>query len=53
MHSVLGQHLHLERDHMGDGTVTFDGPLYSADGTTLWFGQSNDVISSRSPATGP
>jgi len=41
---TVRQQLHLERDKIGDGTVTFDGPLYSADGKTLWFGQSSDVI---------
>jgi YVTN family beta-propeller protein len=29
---------------LGDGTVGPDGPLYSADGKTLWFPQSGDLI---------
>jgi len=29
---------------LGDGTVAADGPLYSADGKTLWFPQSADLL---------
>ncbi len=29
---------------LGDGTVAADGPLYSADGRTLWFPQSADLL---------
>ena len=29
---------------LGDGTVAADGPLWSADGTTLWFPQTADLI---------
>jgi YVTN family beta-propeller protein len=29
---------------LGDDTVAADGPLYSADGTTLWFPQTADII---------
>ena len=29
---------------IGDGTVSPDGPLYSADGKTLWFPQSADIV---------
>src|SRR5450755_2190852 len=32
-------------DHViGDGTVAADGPLWSADGRTLWFPQTSDLI---------
>ena len=32
-------------DHViGDGTVAADGPLWSADGKTLWFPQTSDLI---------
>jgi YVTN family beta-propeller protein len=29
---------------IGDGTVAADGPLWSADGKTLWFPQTSDLI---------
>jgi len=29
---------------LGDGTVAADGPLWSADGKTLWFPQSGDLL---------
>jgi YVTN family beta-propeller protein len=29
---------------VGDGTVAADGPLYSADGKTLWFPQTADIL---------
>ena len=29
---------------LGDGTVSPDGPLYSADGRTLWMPQSTDIL---------
>jgi len=29
---------------IGDGTVSPDGPLYSRDGSTLWFPQSADLV---------
>jgi YVTN family beta-propeller protein len=29
---------------VGDGTVAADGPLWSADGSTLWFPQSADLV---------
>lgn len=29
---------------LGDGTVAADGPLYSADGTTLWVPQTSDLF---------
>ncbi len=29
---------------IGDGTVAADGPLWSADGTTLWFPQTADLV---------
>ncbi len=29
---------------LGDGTVAADGPLYSADGTSLWFPQTSDLV---------
>jgi len=28
----------------GDGTVSPDGPLYSPDGSTLWFSQTKDIL---------
>ena len=28
----------------GDGTVSPDGPLYSPDGSTLWFSQTQDIL---------
>jgi YVTN family beta-propeller protein len=32
-------------DHViGDGTVAADGPLWSADGTSLWFPQTADLV---------
>jgi len=38
---------------LGDGSVAADGPLYSADGKTLWFPQSGDLIRfSVSPTDG-
>jgi YVTN family beta-propeller protein len=30
--------------NIGDGTVAADGPLWSADGRTLWFPQSKDLL---------
>jgi YVTN family beta-propeller protein len=29
---------------IGDGTVAADGPLWSADGASLWFPQSSDIV---------
>ncbi len=29
---------------IGDGTVAADGPLWSADGTSLWFPQTSDLV---------
>jgi YVTN family beta-propeller protein len=29
---------------IGDGTISPDGPLYSADGSTLWMPQSGDLV---------
>jgi YVTN family beta-propeller protein len=29
---------------IGDGTVAADGPLWSADGTSLWFPQASDMV---------
>ena len=29
---------------LGDGTVAADGPLWSADGKTLWFPQTSDLV---------
>ena len=29
---------------IGDGTVAADGPLWSADGSTLWFPQTSDLV---------
>ncbi len=29
---------------LGDGTVAADGPLWSADGTSLWFPQTSDLV---------
>src|ERR1035438_9563254 len=29
---------------LGDGTVAADGPLWSADGSTLWFPQTSDLL---------
>jgi YVTN family beta-propeller protein len=31
-------------DGVGDGSAAEDGPLYSADGKTLWFSQATDVL---------
>lgn len=37
----------------GDGTVAADGPLWSADGTSLWFPQTADLVHfNADPATG-
>ena len=37
----------------GDGTVAADGPLWSADGTSLWFPQTADLVHfSADPVTG-
>ncbi|MGO9753439.1 MAG: bifunctional YncE family protein/alkaline phosphatase family protein [Solirubrobacteraceae bacterium] len=39
--------------YLGDGTVAADGPLYSADGTTLWVPQTKDIVRfTVDPSTG-
>jgi YVTN family beta-propeller protein len=37
---------------IGDGTVAADGPLWSADGSTLWFPQSADLVRFAMSSTG-
>jgi YVTN family beta-propeller protein len=37
---------------IGDGTVAADGPLWSANGTSLWFPQSSDLVHFRVAANG-
>ncbi len=38
------QQLGYNGKYLGDGSVAADGPLYSADGTSLWFPQGADMI---------
>src|SRR5262249_1472144 len=40
--SVL-QQVHLETQHLGDGTVSFDGAMYSRGGTTLRGPEGTDI----------
>ncbi len=37
---------------LGDGTVAADGPIYSADGKSLWLPQSTDIVRFTVGATG-
>jgi YVTN family beta-propeller protein len=37
---------------IGDGTVAADGPLWSADGTSLWFPQTSDLVHFHVAANG-
>jgi YVTN family beta-propeller protein len=34
----------IQKFHLGDGSVSFDGPTYSPDGSTLWVSQASDVV---------
>ncbi len=51
--TIVGQYENAYPAPDGDGSVAADGPLYSADGTTLYVPQTSDILKfSVDPSTG-